>query len=133
MSIINLLFYRDCEKLRPCIRIEPGEAVTLCDVEGPGMLTHMWFTGYTGHSFILRIYWEENENPSVEAPVSAFFGCAYDENFKDREGNKGRAYTVPDGVRGRGQFAGLCFAAGMNGHNTCRVEGEPKMYIDVMR
>ena len=72
---------KDCEKLNPCIQIQPGETVTLCDTDGPGMVTHMWFTGYVGHSFILRIYWENNEQPSVEAPFSAFFGCAYDENF----------------------------------------------------
>ena len=77
---------KDCEKLRPCIQIEAGETVTLCDTDGPGMLTHMWFTGYVGHSFILRIYWEKSEQPSVEAPLSAFFGCAYDENFQDRDG-----------------------------------------------
>ncbi len=41
----------------------------LCDTDGPGMLTHLWFTGYVGHSFILRIYWDGMENPSVEAPV----------------------------------------------------------------
>ena len=46
----------DCEKLRPCIDIQPGETVTLCETQGPGMITHMWFTGYIGHSFILRAY-----------------------------------------------------------------------------
>ena len=76
---------KDCEKLRPCIDIEPGETVVLCDTDGPGMITHIWFTGYVGHSFVMRIYWD-NEFPSVEAPISAFFGCAYDENFKDRDG-----------------------------------------------
>ena len=55
---------KDCEKLSPCIQIQPGETVTLCDTDGPGMVTHMWFTGYVGHSFILRIYWENNEQPS---------------------------------------------------------------------
>lgn len=49
---------KDCEKLNPCIQIQPGETVTLCDTDGPGMVTHMWFTGYVGHSFILRIYWK---------------------------------------------------------------------------
>ena len=77
---------KDCEKLRPCIDIEPGETVVLCDTDGPGMITHIWFTGYVGHSFVMRIYWDNEEFPSVEAPISAFFGCAYDENFKDRDG-----------------------------------------------
>ena len=193
---------KDCEKLRPCIQIAPGETVTLCDTDGPGMITHIWFTGYVGHSFVMRIYWENEEFPSVEAPISAFFGCAYDENFKDRDGNyivlnsakiltapgrgfnsywempfakhcritmenrgkkeetlyymisgwygeipqdagyfhaayrqehpvtKGRAYTIIDGIEGRGCFAGLTLATGMNGNNTCWVEGEAKMYID---
>ena len=192
----------DCEKLRPCIDIQPGETVTLCETQGPGMITHMWFTGYIGHSFILRAYWDGLEEPSVEAPVSAFFGCAYDENFADRDGNypvlnsamvlvapgrgyncywempfhksckitmenrgaqaqtlfymisgwhgaipensgyfhaayrqehpvqKGRSYTVIDGIKGKGCFVGLSLAAGMNGHNTCWVEGEAKMYLD---
>ena len=31
---------KDCEKLRPCIDIEPGETVVLCDTDGPGMITH---------------------------------------------------------------------------------------------
>ena len=37
---------KDCEKLSPCIQIAPGETVTLCDTDGPGMITHIWFTGY---------------------------------------------------------------------------------------
>ena len=49
------------------------------------MITHMWFTGYIGHHFVLRIYWENEAFPGVEAPISAFFGCAYDENFADRD------------------------------------------------
>ena len=77
---------KDCEKLRPCISIKSGETITLCDVDGPGMITHMWFTGYIGHGFILRIYWDGMEAPSVEAPLSAFFGCAYDENMEDMDG-----------------------------------------------
>ena len=60
---------KDCEKLRPCIQLEPGETVTLCETEGPGMLTHMWFTGYVGHSFVLRVYWDGNERPSIEAAI----------------------------------------------------------------
>ena len=46
---------KDCEKLRPCISIKSGETITLCDVDGPGMITHMWFTGYIGHGFILHL------------------------------------------------------------------------------
>ena len=193
---------KDCDKLNPCLQIKPGETVVLVDTDGPGMITHMWFTGYIGHSFILRIYWDNEEFPSVEAPYSAFFGCAYDENYVDRDGNypmlnsskilvapgrgfnsyfempfkkhcritmenrsgedktlyymitgwhgeipenscyfhaaynqehpvqRGRSYTVIDGIKGSGMFAGVTLAVGLNGHNTCFVEGEAKMYLD---
>ena len=76
----------DCTKLRPTVTINPGETVTLLDTDGPGMIQSIWFTGYVGHSFILRMYWEDCDYPSVEAPISAFFGCAYDENFEDVDG-----------------------------------------------
>ena len=76
----------DCTKLSPNITIPAGKTATLVDTDGPGIIRNMWFTGYVGHSFILRIYWDNQPYPSVEAPLSAFFGCAYDENFVDRDG-----------------------------------------------
>lgn len=192
----------DCEKLHPTVTIHPGQTEVLADVEGPGIIQNMWFTGYTGRRFILRIYFEDQEHPCVEAPLSAFFGCAYDEVFSDRDGRypvldsavmlvapgrgynsffempfkkrcritmenrsdedkdlyymitgarcevpeniayfhasyrqehpvtKGRAYTVIDGIKGKGQFLGVTFAAGIHGDDPCWVEGEAKMYID---
>ena len=192
----------DCTKLSPTVTIPAGKSVTLADIEGPGMIQNMWFTGYVGHSFILRIYWNKQDHPSVEAPLSAFFGCAYDENFVDRDARypvlnsavmlvapgrgyncffempfkthcritmenrsdepkdlyyiitgcrkempeniayfhasyrqehpvmKGRSYTIIDGIQGKGQFLGVTLAAGLNGNNTCWVEGEARMYID---
>ena len=47
----------ECSKLSPCIKIQANETVTLVDADGPGIIQHMWFTGYVGHNFILRIYW----------------------------------------------------------------------------
>ena len=43
---------------------------------------------------------------------------------------KGRSYVVLDNVKGKGRFMGVTLASGMNGNNTCWVEGEAKMYID---
>ena len=45
----------DCTKLRPTVTIPAGETVTLVDAAGPGVIQHMWFTGYVGHHFIIRI------------------------------------------------------------------------------
>ena len=77
---------KDCEKLNPCLEVPAGTTVTLVDTDGPGIISHMWFTGYIGHSFIIRIYWDNETFPSVEAPINAFFGCGYDENFTDMDG-----------------------------------------------
>ena len=69
----------DCEKLRPCIDIAPGETALLCDTDGPENADAVFGSRRcVGHGFILRIYWDNAEQPSVEAPISAFFGCAYD-------------------------------------------------------
>ena len=192
----------DCEKLQSCFVVEPGKTLTLVDTDGPGIITHIWLGGKMNHSHILRIYWDNCEQPSVEAPVSAFFGNAYDENIRDRDENlivlnsekillapyasynsywempfykhckitlenrsdkvmyafyaitgwkgelpedcgyfhatyrqerpvtRGRAYEVLQIPNGKGCFAGVMFAAGLNGISWIWVEGEVKMYID---
>jgi hypothetical protein len=67
-------------KISPSIRIGPGECRTLADIEGPGAIQHIWMTltGHWRHS-ILRFYWEENENPSVECPAGDFFACGWNQ------------------------------------------------------
>lgn len=54
-----------------------GREVTLAELKGPGAITHIWMT-YRGGSgdLVLRIYWDGNPNPSVEAPLGDFFGVA---------------------------------------------------------
>lgn len=59
-----------------------GDVATLLDQEGPGMVRHIWCTMKPAHpevirNVILRIYWEDNDVPSVEVPVSDFFGVAH--------------------------------------------------------
>jgi len=166
------------------------------------MIIHIWLGSALNHDIILRIYWDNNEEPSVEAPVSAFFGHAYDMNMTDRDGNyitmnseqmllaacksynsywempfrkhckitlenrskenrwiyymvtgfrgeipedagyfhagysqehpatKGKAFTVVDTIYGKGRFAGMFLAVGLNGEDYIWCEGEPRMYID---
>ncbi|MBM3285155.1 MAG: DUF2961 domain-containing protein, partial [Candidatus Aminicenantes bacterium] len=54
-----------------------GQEVTLAEIKGPGAITHIWMTHRGGgRDFILRMYWEGNAHPSVEAPVGDFFGVA---------------------------------------------------------
>ncbi len=65
-------------KISPSIRIEPGETRVLADIEGPGAIQQIWMTP-TGHwrFSILRIYWDDQEQPSVECPVGDFFACGW--------------------------------------------------------
>lgn len=73
----------NCRKGAPSLRnIKPGETKVLCDIEGPGMIRHLWFAKPSPapeqlRSMILRIYWDDSEHPSVEAPISDFFGVAH--------------------------------------------------------
>ncbi len=62
-------------KISPSIRISPGETRTLADVRGSGAIQHIWMT-LTGHwRHGLRIYWDDQETPSVEYPAGDFFAC----------------------------------------------------------
>ncbi len=60
----------------------PGKTITLADLEGPGRITHMWFTvsaedKFYPRSLTLRIYWDGEASPSVEAPLGDFFAVGH--------------------------------------------------------
>jgi hypothetical protein len=65
-------------KVSPSVRIEPGETFVLADIEGQGAIQQVWMTP-TGNwrSSILRIYWDDQEQPSVECPVGDFFASGW--------------------------------------------------------
>ena len=59
--------------------VAPGETLTLLDDVGPGLITHVWFTIASDDpdhlkALVLRMYWDGESTPSVEAPVGDFFG-----------------------------------------------------------
>ncbi|MFC1588560.1 glycoside hydrolase family 172 protein, partial [Planctomycetota bacterium] len=65
-------------KVSPSVAIEPGQTFELADIDGPGAIQQIWMTP-TGHwrFSILRIYWDGQEQPSVECPVGDFFACGW--------------------------------------------------------
>lgn len=65
-------------KISPSVRIESGQTFTLADIEGSGAIQQIWMTP-TGQwrNSILRIYWDDQEQPSVECPVGDFFACGW--------------------------------------------------------
>jgi hypothetical protein len=184
-------------KVHPCDTIAPGQTFVLADIEGPGCIQQIWMTptGNYRHT-ILRIYWDGQEQPSVEVPIGDFFASAFTsyntfapitslpvcvnpgnafnaywpmpfrkhcrmtlENIgfdnasiyfqvnyalndvpdeaayfhaQFRRVNPlpyGKVYTVVDGVRGHGHYAGTYLAWGLN-NNGWWGEGEIKFYLD---
>ena len=68
-------------------QIAPSETLTLFDEAGPGTVTHIWVTIATDEQFhlkklVLRMYWDGEEAPSVEAPIGDFFGLGNAEYFR---------------------------------------------------
>lgn len=67
--------------------IADGETRTLFEVAGAGVINHLWITiappppELSRHDLILRMYWDGETLPSVEAPVGDFFGQGWDEAY----------------------------------------------------
>ena len=70
-------------KVSPSVVIKAGSTFTLADVEGPGVIQHIWITGDIARKgplaryYILRMYWDDREIPSVEAPAADFFASGW--------------------------------------------------------
>ena len=70
-------------KVSPSVRIQPGETFTMAEIEGPGAIQHIWLTPTGNWRFsIIRIYWDDEKEPSVECPVGDFFGMGWGEYAK---------------------------------------------------
>ncbi|MCG8318962.1 MAG: DUF2961 domain-containing protein [Cytophagales bacterium] len=181
-------------KVSPYINIQPGETFTLAEIEGPGSIQHIWMTP-TGNwrFYILRFYWDDETEPSVEVPVGDFFGMGWGEyahlnslaicvnpgrafnsywqmpfrkkckvtmenidtqptrlyyqidyvltdvpedaayfhaQFRSPDPDKDKeAYTIVDGIKGKGQYVGTYLAWQVN-NNGWWGEGEIKFYMD---
>jgi len=68
--------------------ILPGQTAVLADLQGPGCITHIWMTQRTSQivgpdwqvpdpdyyrKVLLRMYWDDQEEPSVLVPLGDFF------------------------------------------------------------
>jgi hypothetical protein len=70
--------------------IDPGETHVVMDEQGAGVITHIWITflgperqewapkGSANHQeMLLRMYWDGNKRPAVEAPLGDFFANCF--------------------------------------------------------
>jgi len=67
-------------------KIAPGKTLTLLDDSGPGIVTHIWMTIASSEKYhlkklVLRMYWDDEASPSVEAPIGDFFGLGLGDYF----------------------------------------------------
>lgn len=85
---------------RDNFRVGPGQTHVLMDRKGPGVITHIWLTflgpevqnwapqGSANHQeMLLRIYWDDNPKPAIEAPVGDFFANCF--------GKRSQVISVP--------------------------------------
>jgi len=65
------------------VAVKPGETVTLADHAGAGVVRRWWITiaprndPALQRGLIVRCYWDDEAEPSVEVPVSDFFGMGF--------------------------------------------------------
>ena len=66
-------------KVRPAITLDAQSRTTIMDVDGPGCITHIWMTveERVYRDLVLRIYWDDEDVPSVETPLGDFFCCGF--------------------------------------------------------
>ena len=66
-------------KVSPFVKVAAGETHTVMDVAGPGVIQHIWLVAdpAKGRSHIIRFYWDGEETPSIETPVSDFFAVGH--------------------------------------------------------
>lgn len=68
-------------------RVADGARVDLLNVTGAGIIRHIWITLAPGadvlnrNDVVLRMYWDGQPFPSVEAPIGAFFGNGWGEAY----------------------------------------------------
>ena len=68
-------------KVNPYIKIDPQEDFTLAEIEGSGIINHIWMTPVGDYRLmILRFYWDAETEPSVEVPVGDFFAAGWGMN-----------------------------------------------------
>lgn len=70
--------------------IKPGETAVIANINGPGVINHIWLTFNEARpnwlepkgsanpaEIVLRIYWDNENEPAVEAPLGDFFAAGF--------------------------------------------------------
>lgn len=62
-------------------RIEAKKRYVLAELEGPGCIRHIWMTvrpsPVVNRQIVIRIFWDDEDEASVESPLGDFFGLCH--------------------------------------------------------
>lgn len=120
--------------------LEPGQTLTIADINGPGIIRHIWCTNWTGNEdwqeepfalrkLVIRMYWDDEKNPSVEVPLGDFFGIG----FAMRKNFSSAVLTMnPEDGRGMNCYFSMPFAerARITIESNCAEHTNFYFYID---
>ena len=67
-------------KVSPFVRVPAKSTFTMAEITGPGAIQQIWMTPAPLDKTrwnILRFYWDDETEPSVECPLGDFFACGW--------------------------------------------------------
>lgn len=65
-------------KVSPSVKIKAKTTFTAAEITGPGSIQHIWMTPTGNWRYsIIRFYWDDETEPSIEVPVGDFFGMGW--------------------------------------------------------
>lgn len=72
-------------KGRAFLPLPAGGTLTLADIDGPGVIRHVWITvpdqtpagPYVLRDLVLTIHWDHDPEPAVQVPLGDFFGNGF--------------------------------------------------------
>ncbi len=85
------------------VGFKPGQRLVIADLQGPGVIRHIWLTTQAQDSqiygkIVLRAFWDGEPHPSIEAPLGDFFGTGFGE---ERTVHSAAVEMIPSGPPGR--------------------------------
>jgi len=109
---------------RDYIHVGRHKTKVLADIEGPGIIKHIYFTTILQSPLdfrrsIIKMYWDNEENPSVEVPLGDFFGVS---NCRVREIDS-LMITITRGVLGSYGF-NIYFPMPFSKHAKIEIENQ---------
>ncbi len=98
----------------PSRRVRPGERIVLADLEGPGVVRHLWMTFPPAppeqmRGMVLEVFYDGAAEPSVSAPCLDFFGLPHGRPVAYHS-----ALTAVNEGRGFNSYVPIPFRRGMS-------------------